>query len=100
MSFINVDHSKLEKTAGVIDDYVKNHKDNMNSANNEITTLGKTWKGIDYNELKKRWDLAISKESTSQKMISSLENYSKFLRFASNEYKKTQKNAIKRANSI
>jgi WXG100 family type VII secretion target len=100
MPFISADRSRLDRAAGTIDTYVSNHKNKMNSANGEISTLSNSWQGRDFNQFRTQWNRVTANDSTSQKMISAMENYARFLRFASNRYKEAQANAVNRANSI
>ena len=100
MAFINVDRTRLDRAAGVIETYVKNHRNKMNSANAEVTALSKAWQGTDFTQFRTQWNKVTEKGATSDKMLTSMENYAKFLRFASNKYKEAQTNAVNRANSI
>ena len=54
----------------------------------------------DYNQLKKEWQQIKGSDSTSDRMLKSLDNYADFLRFAANKYKSAQANAINRANGL
>ena len=100
MPFINVDRDRLYRAAAAIDNYINRHKGEMLNANNEINTLAGAWQGSDFNQFRSGWSRVTEKDSTSDKMITSLENYAKFLRFASGKYKVAQTNAIFRANGI
>ncbi len=100
MAYIKVDHSQFEKTATTIETYVINHKKNMQSINQSVISLNSDWSGKDYAQLRKEWQEINSSESTSGKMIKSLENYADYLRFAANKYKSAQSAAINRANSL
>ena len=100
MANIKVDHSKFEKAATTIETYIGNHKKQMQSIDKSITELNSDWQGKDYNQLKLEWQEMNASDSTSGKMLKSLENYADFLRFAANKYKSVQSNAINRANSL
>jgi len=100
MAYIKVDHSRFEATANAMDTYVSSHKSHMNKANTEITDLSKAWQGADYNQFKSKWNQVMGKNSISQKMISAMEDYAKFLRFSANTYKQAQANAVNGVNSI
>ena len=82
MANIKVDHNQFERTASTIDNYIKNHRTKMNSIDASITSLGTAWQGNDYNQLKKEWQEIKGSDSTSEKMLKSLDNYADFLRFA------------------
>lgn len=100
MAYIKVDHSRFEKTAQAVDKYVKNHKNNMNKIGSDVNSLSSSWKGNDYSQLLKEWNAINSKNSTSGKMISAMENYADFLRFCGNQYKSAQSRAVNRANNL
>lgn len=100
MAFISADLGRLERAARAVDDYVRNHRANMNRANSEIMNLGNSWQGSDFNQFRNRWNTVTANGSSSSNMISSLENYSRFLRFAAGRYRQAQTNAVNRANSI
>ena len=100
MANIKVDHSQFERTATAIDTYIRNHKSKMNSIDNSITALGTAWQGSDYNQLQTEWQQIKGSDSTSAKMLKSLDSYADFLRFAANKYKSAQASAINRANRL
>lgn len=100
MANIKVDHSQFERAASAIETYISKHKSKMNTINNSIASLGSSWEGNDYNQLKKEWQEIQGSGSTSDKMLKSLDNYAEFLRFAANKYKSAQANAINRANRL
>lgn len=100
MANIKVDHSQFERTASTIDTYIRNHRNKMNSIDAFVNSLGTSWQGNDYNQLKKEWQQIQGSGSTSDKMLKSLDNYADFLRFAANKYKSAQANAINRANRL
>ena len=100
MAKIKVDHSQFERTASVIDTYIRNHKNKMNSIDDSIAALGTTWQGSDYDQLQTEWQQIKGTDSTSDKMLKSLDGYADFLRFAANKYKSAQANAINRANNL
>lgn len=100
MANIKVDHSQFEKAASAIETYINNHKTSMNSIDQSVNSLGSSWQGNDYNQLRKEWQEIKGSGSTSDKMLKSLDNYADFLRFAANKYKSAQANAINRANNL
>ncbi len=100
MANIKVDHSQIEKTASAVDSYVQNHKAKMGNIGESVTALGSSWQGTDYNQFKTEWEQINGKDSTSDKMIKSLESYAEFLRFAAKKYKSAQANAINRASKL
>ena len=100
MANIQVDHSQYERADSAIETYISKHKSKMNTINNSIASLGSSWQGNDYNQLKKEWQEIQGSGSTSDKMLKSLDNYADFLRFAANKYKSAQANAINRANRL
>lgn len=100
MAKIKVDHGKLRKTAADIDNYISKHKKNMQKINTNVISLNKSWQGKDYNQVKTEWAQMMAKDSTSGKMLESLENYSSFLKYAAKTYMDTQSKAINRANLL
>ena len=100
MANIKVDHSRFERAASAIDTYIRNHNNKMNSIDSLITSLGTSWQGPDYNQLQSEWQQIKGSDSTSDKMLKSLNSYADFLRFAANKYKSAQANAINRANRL
>lgn len=100
MANIKVDHSQFEKAASSIESYITKHKNKMKSIEQSVASLGTSWQGEDYNQLKKECQQMSASGSTSDKMIKSLDNYADFLRFAANKYKSAQANAINRANKL
>lgn len=100
MANIKVDHSQFEKAASAIETYITKHKNNMQTINQSINALGSSWQGSDYSQLKTEWQQINASDSTSGKMLQSLDNYADFLRFAANKYKSAQANAINRANNL
>ena len=97
---INVEHSQFNRTAEAIDKYISNMNKQMNLANNAMNSMFATWKGIDANAYKNKWDTVIGSTSTCVKMKKSLSSYSKYLRYAGNRYKTAQANAVNRANKL
>ena len=100
MANIKVDHSQFERTASAIETYISKHKTKMNTIDRSIASLSSSWQGNDYTQLKKEWQQIQGSDSTSDKMLKSLDNYADFLRFAANKYKSAQVNAINRANKL
>lgn len=100
MAYIKVDHSKFSTTASVVDSYVKLMKTKMNSAQGEVDNLARNWQGVDFAQFRTQWNKVTNGESTYSEMIKALENYSKFLRFASEKYKDAQTNAVNSANRL
>ncbi len=100
MAIIRADHSRLEKAAAAVDNYVAEHKKNMSDIDASMTELGLAWQGNDYEQLKIQWQQIDSNESTSGKMLQALENYAEFLRFAADKYKTAQVNAVNRAKKL
>lgn len=100
MANIKVDHSQFEKAASSIESYITKHKIKMKNIEQSVTSLGTSWQGEDYNQLKTECQQMSASGSTSDKMLKSLDNYADFLRFAANKYKSAQANAINRANNL
>ena len=100
MARIKVDHKALTTAADAVDSYVSKHKNNMKQINNNVVNLNSAWQGKDYNQLKTEWMEIMAADSTSGKMLTSLENYADFLRYAAKKYIDAQTNAVNRANLL
>jgi len=100
MAYIKVDHSKFENAASSINTYEDNMKKKMSSASSEIINLSVTWKGNDFNQFRAQWNKQGESDSTYQNMRKSLDAYANFLRYAANQYKDAQANAVNRANEL
>jgi len=97
---IKVDHSKFDKAANAIETYNSTLSKKMGSANQTVTGLLSSWKGIDASSYKTKWDALDETGSVYYKMRKSLDSYAKFLRTAGNKYKTAQANAINRAKKL
>ena len=97
MAYIKVDHKKLEKAAETIDQYVSRHRKRNTAIDSEITQLKSSWSGTDYDTLKLQWQEMNGKDSTSQKLIQTMETQADNLRFAAGKYKEAQSRAVNRA---
>lgn len=100
MTYIKVDHSKLKSTSEEIKDYVSLMKKEMKSAQAEVTTLGASWQGADFAQLKTEFDKVDNADSTHTKMLKSLDSYADYLQYAANKYKDAQARAVNRANNL
>ena len=100
MANITVDHDEFEVAAAAIDSYVAKHRKNMRSMNTAVESLGMSWAGVDYEQVKREWNQLDAAGSTSQRMIESLENYARALRAAAKKYRDAQSNAFNRANKL
>lgn len=97
---IKVNHSKFDSTATAIENYNSLLTKKMGNANQSMTTLFSSWKGIDASTYKTKWDTLDGGDSVYYKMKKSLESYAKFLRAAGNKYKTAQINAVNRASRL
>lgn len=97
---IKVDHSKFDKAANAIESYNGTLKTKMGNANQTVTGLLSSWKGIDARAYKTKWDALDENGSVYYKMRKSLDSYAEFLRSAGNKYKTAQANAVNRANKL
>lgn len=97
---IKVDHSQFDKAASAIDTYNTVLKTKMSGADQTVTGLFSSWKGIDSSAYKTKWDTLDEKGSVYFTMRKSLESYANFLRAAGNKYKTAQANAVNRANRL
>lgn len=97
MAHIRVNRKQLERTASAIETYISKHKSRMGNIDGMVASLGTSWQGDDYTQLKKEWEQIEGANSTSDQMIKSLKNYADYLRFAGRKYKQAQNAAIDRA---
>ena len=100
MAIIRVDHSKFKGTADKFETYVTNLKKQMRSAESEVNSMSASWQGADYTQFKNQWNMVTENGSTYAEMVSALESYTKFLRFAGEKYKDAQIKALDSANSL
>lgn len=100
MAYIKVDHSKFESAATEVDKYTTLLKNQMKSAQGEVTNLSSNWQGGDFSQFKTEFDKVDNRDSTHSKMVKSLDSYADFLRYASSQYKSAQIRAVNRANSL
>ncbi len=100
MAYIKVDHREFERTAAAIDNYIFQKEQKMKSIDKVVFDLNSAWNGPDYEQMKKQWLDIDSKNSTSDKLVKTLENYADSLRFAGNSYFDAQSRAINRANTL
>lgn len=100
MAKITVNHSEFEKTATAIETYISKHKKGMNSINGSVESMGSSWQGNDYKQVKKEWQEIKGTDSTSDRMLKTLGGYAEFLRYSEGMYKNAQADAINRANRL
>ena len=99
--YIEIDHSNLKNSAKTIEDYVSLMTKELISTTNEVNSLtSNAWKYDDAKEFNRKWLSNSDPISVTSLMKTSLNNYSKKLYYAESEYKKAQRNAINRANSL
>lgn len=99
-SFIDVDYREFEKAASAVEDYVDRQKQKMSQANQEVASLGAGWQGRDFEQLQSKWNELDNTGSTAVNLQKSLEDYARVLRYVADQYKKAQKKAIDRVNSL
>ncbi|CEG28515.1 WXG100 family type VII secretion target [Bacillus sp. B-jedd] len=99
-SFIKVNYNEFESSADAIETYISRQKANMEKAAREVSVLGGSWKGKDFESFKTKWSEMDGSGSTADNFAKSLESYAKVLRHAAKQYKEAQKVAINRANSL
>ena len=101
MPFIRVDHSRFEATANQIERYIAYTKSRMNFAQSTVNSLTNTdWLGQDAGAFRVKWEELSQTGSTYDKMIKSLSNYARYLRYVANSYKNAQTNAVNRAQRL
>lgn len=98
--FIEVDYTEFERAADAVEDYAASQKQKMTMAGQEVTKLGASWQGKDFQQFQAKWNQIDDRSSTAGALQQSLEDYAKALRYAADQYKKAQKKAIDKANSL
>lgn len=97
MAKVTVDHSRFNEAANEIESYVQQTKNKMRRIDQTVTELGSSWQGSDYRAVHAEWDQINGKNSTTDKMLTSLQDYANALKNAGNKYKSAQTKAINRA---
>ena len=100
MAYIKVNHQKMLAVADQVDNYIAQLDKGMTSIDSAMLSMGGTWKGEDYQQVKKEWDEINSPGSTTDRMKITLRSYSGSIREASKLYKEAQARAINRANTL
>ncbi len=100
MANIKVNHRRIEITANDVDNFLSVLNNGMKTIENELYSLGGSWKGADYNSVLVEWRQMKAFDSTTGKMSESLKSYSEFLRFTAETYKKAQAEAVNIANKL
>lgn len=98
--YIEVQRSKLTSAANVIDQYLRDMKNQMEEASTEVRDLSNDWFGADYLMFRSQWNDVTAPGSVYHNWKTELGNYATFLRNSEGAYKKTQKAAIDRANAL
>lgn len=98
--FIDVNYNEFETAASAVDDYVAKQKQKMKLASQEVTKLGASWQGKDFQQFQSKWNEVDDGSSTAGNLQKSLEDYAEALRYVADQYKKAQKKAIDKANSL
>ena len=88
----------MQKAVGNITFKIRNL--NLKKSHQSIDSLNVQWQGSDYAQLQNEWRQMNASDSTSARMIKSLDNYADFLRFSANKYKSAQANAINTAGRL
>lgn len=97
MAKITVDHSRFQTAANEIEGYIQRTRNKMKQIDQTVDGLGTSWQGADYQAVHAEWDQINGKQSTTDQMLNSLQNYANALKNAGNQYKSAQSRAINRA---
>ena len=99
--YIEINHSKLGKSAEVIDDYLSSMIKYMNLSTNKVDNLvAREWLYADSEAFKNQWAKNNDATSVTNQMKASLRSYSNALKYAEEQYKKAQIAAVNKANSL
>ncbi len=99
-TYIKVDHSKLDKAADTLETKIRQHNSFMKEADGQVKALKASFSGDDYTAYEIQWGRINDNDSTSYNIIKITQAYADFLRYASNQYKTAQSNAVNRANKL
>ena len=97
---IRVDHSRFNAAADSIDKYISTLNKEMKKSDSSVSNMLGLWKGTDATAFSNKWSVIMGSGSTYMNFKKSLESYAKYLRYAGNQYKNAQANAINRANRL
>ena len=100
MAYIQTDHQQLKATAAAVDTYVETLKTDMKKARQQVYQLTRQWEGPDAEAYRERWVQASEQDSTYGQMVKTLQNYADYLRYAAEQYRNAQSNAVNRANGL
>lgn len=100
MALIEVSPQKIEKIFRSAEEYCQEHRGSMRKIDGDINASHSKWKGRDYDEMSKKWQSMNEKQSTSEKMLTAMENYAVFLRTTQIKYENFAAAAINRAHGI
>lgn len=99
--YIEINHSKLGKSAEAIDDYLSSIIKYMNLSTDKVNGLiARDWLYADANTFKNQWAKNNDATSVTNQMKASLRSYSNSLKYAEQQYKKAQSTAVNKANSL
>ena len=99
--YIEINHSKLGKSAETIDDYLSFMIKYMDLSTNKVNNLvARDWLYEDANTFKNQWSKNNDATSVTNRMKASLRSYSNALKYAEEQYKKAQSKAVNKANSL
>lgn len=97
MSYIKVNHAKLETAAKKIDDSIGRQRNHLKSADDHVKNMKQIYDGEDYNAFLVQWLRVNAKNSTVDNVTKGVEGFADMLRYAANEYKKAQTNSINKS---
>ncbi len=98
MSYIKVNHARLDSAAEKIEESLKRQKAHLNNADNQVKNMQSSYSGEDYNAFKTQWSGVRAKGSFVDKTTNAVENYAEYLKFAAKEYKDAQSKAVNKSN--
>lgn len=100
MSYIKVNHAKLENAARNIENSLQRQKSHLDSADKQVNNMKQSYSGEDYNAFSSQWAGVRAKGSFVTKTTNAIESYAEYLKFAAKEYKDAQSKAVNKANWI
>lgn len=97
---IKVNYGEIYRAVAIIEDYIEEHRKEMQKADVEVQNISAGWDGEDARQFKSQWEKIMEEDSVSMKMRKAFGDYANSLRLSMDEYKAAQQRAIDRSNSI
>lgn len=97
MPYIRVNIEEIGSVAKKMKQELAEIDNQMQSAQNSMSSLFQSWKGVDKNATLEKWNDIKSNGSSYEKMRTAISNYADYLEFSKEVYKKAQERAVSRS---